>query len=82
MPLFGDQYDNAQRILEKGYGNRMNPYNFNDGELNKMIDEIFADQQMQQRCRQAAERIAKANSKEKACEKIESIMAKLKLNAH
>ncbi|XP_075588217.1 NDP-glycosyltransferase YjiC isoform X2 [Dermatophagoides farinae] len=82
MPLFGDQYDNAQRILEKGFGSRIDPYNFNDGELNKMIDQIFANEQIQKRCQQAAERIAKANSKEKACEKIESIMAKLKLNVN
>ncbi|KAH9416527.1 hypothetical protein DERP_009890 [Dermatophagoides pteronyssinus] len=80
MPLFGDQYDNAQRILEKGYGNRMNPYYFKDGELNKMIDDIFSNEQIQQRCRKAGERIARANSKEKACEKIESIMAKLKIS--
>ncbi|KAH9416529.1 hypothetical protein DERP_009892 [Dermatophagoides pteronyssinus] len=80
MPLFGDQYDNAQRILEKGYGSRMNPYYFKDGELNKMIDDIFSNEQIQQRCRKAGERIARANSKEKACEKIESIMAKLKIS--
>ena len=80
MPLFADQYDNAQRILEKGYGSRMNPYHFKDGELNKMIDDIFSNEQILQRCRKAGERIARANSKEKACEKIESIMTKLKIS--
>ncbi|OTF74006.1 hypothetical protein BLA29_009994, partial [Euroglyphus maynei] len=43
LPLFGDQYDNAQRIMEKGYGNRMNGYLFKEGELCKMIDQMLVD---------------------------------------
>ena len=77
MPLFADQYDNAQRILEKGYGNRFNGYLFKQGELCAMIDRILNDQQMIQRCKKAGERMRSANSKQKACEKIEEIVERL-----
>lgn len=77
MPLFADQYDNAQRILEKGYGNRMNGYLFKEGELCQMIDRLLDDKEMQQRCLAAAKRMSASNSKEKACEKIEQIVEQL-----
>ncbi|OTF76853.1 hypothetical protein BLA29_007702 [Euroglyphus maynei] len=77
MPLFADQYDNAQRILEKGYGNRINGYLFKHGELCKMIDQILNDKQMIQKCKQAGERMRSSDSKQKACEKIEEIVERL-----
>lgn len=77
LPLFGDQYDNAQRITEKGYGNRMNGYLFKEGELCQMIDKMLDDKEMQQRCLAAAKRLSATNSKEKACEKIEQIVEQL-----
>ena len=33
LPLFWDQYDNAQRVAETGYGIRLQTYEFEDGEL-------------------------------------------------
>ena len=33
LPLFWDQYDNAQRVDETGYGIRLPTYEFEDGEL-------------------------------------------------
>ena len=33
MPLFYDQYDNAQRVQEKGFGIRIEPYDFKDQDL-------------------------------------------------
>jgi hypothetical protein len=33
MPLFWDQYDNAQRVHELGFGQRLDTYGFADEEL-------------------------------------------------
>ena len=33
LPLFWDQYDNAQRVEEVGFGVRLPTYEFEDGEL-------------------------------------------------
>jgi MGT family glycosyltransferase len=44
LPLFWDQYDNAQRIAETGYGIRLPTYEFEDGELLGAIDRLLADQ--------------------------------------
>ena len=35
LPLFWDQYENAQRIDELGFGVRLDAYGFTDAELNR-----------------------------------------------
>ncbi len=44
LPLFWDQYDNAQRIAETGYGIRLATYEFEDGELLGAIDRLLSDE--------------------------------------
>ncbi|XP_046913805.2 NDP-glycosyltransferase YjiC-like [Dermatophagoides farinae] len=78
MPLFADQYDNAQRIKEKGFGDRLDPYSFNDGELRTMVDRILNDKAIRDRCERASLRMSQTNSKKIACEKIEKIIQDLK----
>jgi UDP:flavonoid glycosyltransferase YjiC (YdhE family) len=55
LPLFWDQYDNAQRIDECGYGIRLSTYEFADDELHGTIDRLGDDQQL-------AKRLAAASS--------------------
>ena len=38
LPLFWDQYDNAQRVHETGYGRRLATYDFTDEELLGAVD--------------------------------------------
>jgi UDP:flavonoid glycosyltransferase YjiC (YdhE family) len=43
LPLFWDQYENAQRIDELGFGVRLNTYGFADTELTDAVDRLLAD---------------------------------------
>ena len=43
LPLFWDQYDNAQRVHELGYGVRLPTYAFTDDDLLGAVDRLLAD---------------------------------------
>jgi MGT family glycosyltransferase len=42
LPLFWDQYDNAQRVEETGFGVRLRTYDFADDELGAAIERLLA----------------------------------------
>ncbi len=44
LPLFWDQYDNAQRIHETGFGRRLDTYRHSPDELCHTIDALLSDQ--------------------------------------
>ena len=46
MPLFFDQYDNAQRIHEKGFGLRLDTYKYVEEELLNGIESLLNDQEL------------------------------------
>ena len=43
LPLFWDQYDNAQRVDELGLGVRLDTYAFEDDELRRAVDRLVGD---------------------------------------
>ena len=43
LPLFWDQYDNAQRVDELGLGVRLDTYGFADSELRAALDRLLGD---------------------------------------
>ena len=49
LPLFWDQYDNAQRVHELGYGARLDTYGHEPDELRRAIDLLLADEMLRQR---------------------------------
>ena len=49
LPLFWDQYDNAQRVDELGFGVRLDTYRFADAELAGAVDRLLADQGLRRR---------------------------------
>jgi UDP:flavonoid glycosyltransferase YjiC (YdhE family) len=49
LPLFWDQYDNAQRVHEQGFGLRLEAYAFADGELTGAVDRLLADTVLRER---------------------------------
>ncbi|OTF80649.1 hypothetical protein BLA29_011394 [Euroglyphus maynei] len=69
-PLFYDQYDNAQRVTEKGFGNRINPYKCKPEELLEMIERILNDRNINDRCRKISERMQKIDSPMEAAKAI------------
>lgn len=49
LPLFWDQYDNAQRVHELGYGIRLATYDFADSELVDAVETLLADTDLRAR---------------------------------
>lgn len=49
LPLFWDQYDNAQRVDELGLGVRLRTYDFEDEELTGAIDRLLGDRALADR---------------------------------
>lgn len=49
LPLFWDQYENAQRIHELGFGVRLDTYAFADEELTAAVDRLLADVALRER---------------------------------
>jgi MGT family glycosyltransferase len=57
LPLFWDQYDNAQRMDELGFGIRLATYAFTDEELTDAVDTLLADTDLRARMAAMGERI-------------------------
>ncbi|CAG2170231.1 unnamed protein product [Oppiella nova] len=74
MPLFGDQYDNAQRVQEKGFGIRLNPYECTERELLTAIDSLLNDKDMNERLAVASKRMLSSHSIHRVSEVIESLV--------
>ena len=70
MPLFFDQFDNAQRVAERGLGVRLNPYHCSKDELLKAVEDMLADNKLAERMKLIGERIRSARSNERAAELI------------
>ena len=49
LPLFWDQYDNAQRVDETGFGVRLATYAFDDAELTGAVERLLADSALRRR---------------------------------
>ena len=49
LPLFWDQVDNAQRVLETAFGRRLRAYEFEPGELTGAIADLLADDTLRRR---------------------------------
>ncbi len=57
LPLFWDQYENAQRIDELGFGARLDTYRFADDELTGALDRLLADTELRDRLDKVGEAI-------------------------
>ena len=73
LPLFWDQYDNAQRVAETGYGIRLATYEFEDGELLDAVDRLIADEALRGHMAAIASRAQAAPGTVKAADLIERL---------
>ncbi|MEU1732861.1 nucleotide disphospho-sugar-binding domain-containing protein [Streptosporangium sp. NPDC020145] len=71
LPLFWDQYDNAQRVDELGYGVRLAPYTFTDEELTGALDRLLGDTALRERLAAAGEEIRRRDGLRRAADLIE-----------
>jgi MGT family glycosyltransferase len=74
LPLFWDQYDNAQRVHELGYGVRLSTYSFADEELTGAVDRLLADTALRDRMANNATTIRGRNGTAKAATLIEGLV--------
>jgi UDP:flavonoid glycosyltransferase YjiC (YdhE family) len=51
LPLFWDQYDNAQRLRETGFGERLATYGWSPEELIATVDRLLGDDDLRARMR-------------------------------
>jgi MGT family glycosyltransferase len=74
LPLFWDQYDNAQRLDELGLGVRVPTYAFEDGELTGAIDRLAGDASLDDRLRSMSARLQSRPGTEEAADLIEHLL--------
>jgi MGT family glycosyltransferase len=73
LPLFWDQYDNAQRLDETGYGVRLPTYDWTEEQFTAAVDRLLADDDLRHRLRNGATRIQAEPGRVKAADLLERL---------
>ncbi len=73
LPLFWDQYDNAQRVDETGFGVRLATYAFEDDELVDAVERLLADTDLRTRMADGAAEIQRRDGRTKAADVLEQV---------
>lgn len=73
LPLFWDQYDNAQRMDELGFGKRLATYDFTDDEMNDALDALLSDSGLAERMAVMATAIASRQGTTVGADVIEAV---------
>jgi MGT family glycosyltransferase len=75
LPLFWDQYDNAQRIQETGFGQRLDTYGHEPAELLAAVDRLLLDAAVHDRLAAVSARLQAHGGTARAAERIEAVAA-------
>ena len=75
MPVSADQPDNAQRVHEKGFGIRIDPFKCTKEELLEAIEKIANDNELHEKIKLIAERSQRESKSNKIVELIEEVVA-------
>ncbi|XP_054152693.1 uncharacterized protein LOC128951470 [Oppia nitens] len=62
LPLFADQFENAQRVEDKGFGIRLNAYKCTDEELLTAIEKLLNDNELNEKLQKISQRIQSEDS--------------------
>jgi MGT family glycosyltransferase len=73
LPIFWDQHDNAQRVHETGFGERLATYSFTDDETSSAIDRLVDDRGLHARLAEASQRLQANPGNVKAADLIERV---------
>jgi UDP:flavonoid glycosyltransferase YjiC (YdhE family) len=73
LPLFWDQYDNAQRMHELGLGLRLETYAFTDDQLIEAVDGLLADPVLSARSAEIGDRIRARQGLRRAADLVERV---------
>jgi UDP:flavonoid glycosyltransferase YjiC (YdhE family) len=71
LPLFWDQFDNAQRMAELGFGTRLPTYDFEDEELRDAVAQLLVDGDLRRRMAVEGDRIRERDGRSVAADLIE-----------
>jgi MGT family glycosyltransferase len=74
LPVFWDQYDNAQRMHETGFGIRLDTYGHAPEELPAAVERLLADTALRGRLRALSRRLQAAPGTERAADLIEGLL--------
>ncbi|GAA0281816.1 glycosyltransferase [Cryptosporangium japonicum] len=75
LPLFWDQYDNAQRVDESGLGVRLSTYTFTDDELYAALDRLLNDEALAAELARTSAAIRSRDGLRRAADLIESVVS-------
>lgn len=73
LPVFWDQYDNAQRIHETRFGVRLDTYGHDPSELTAAIDRLLADGERAERRAVLSRRLQRTPGTERAADLVERL---------
>jgi UDP:flavonoid glycosyltransferase YjiC (YdhE family) len=73
-PLFWDQYDNAQRVHETGFGQRLASYTFEDEEFLGAVERLLADDALSERMKRISAELTAAPGRIKGADLIEQLV--------
>ena len=74
LPLFWDQYDNAQRAQETGFGVRLPTYSFEDDELLASVDRLLGDDVLHERLARISARLQASPGRVQGADLIERLV--------
>ncbi|MGN6635224.1 MAG: glycosyltransferase [Oryzihumus sp.] len=75
LPLFWDQYDNAQRMAETGFGVRLDTYAFTEAQMRSAIDRLLGDEPLRARLAQVWAQIRSGDGASRAAALIAALAA-------
>src|SRR5215217_3794022 len=73
LPIFWDQHDNAQRVHETGFGERLSTYSFTDSEIASAIDRLLGDRELHARLGETSKRLQGNPGNVRAADLIERV---------
>lgn len=73
LPLFWDQYDNAQRLRETGFGARLPTYDWAPDELVSTVDRLLGDHDLAATMKRNAHTIREADGKARGAALLERL---------